>query len=169
MHRISNIISLILLLAAAGSCVYDFNPQVEGNTGTLVVDGDILAGDVSVIRLSRAMALDTVIPVGVPDDWKVWVELEDGSRIEGIRNKSEFTLDTRSLSAGVKCRLGINNVTYTFNHRSGSFDMVVNSEYGTPWLTVQSTPEIDSLSTHVADDRSTMDFCITSPGGGSTP
>ena len=169
MHRISNIISLILLLAAAGSCVYDFNPQVEGNTGTLVVDGDILAGDVSVIRLSRAMALDTVIPVGVPDDWKVWVELEDGSRIEGIRNKSEFTLDTRSLSAGMKCRLGINNVAYTFNHRSGSFDMAVNSEYGTPWLTVQSTPEIDSLSTKVADDLQTMDFCITSPGGGSTP
>ena len=46
---------LLLLFAVAavvGSCVYDFNPQIDGEGGYMIVDGNIVIGEVSQVRLS---------------------------------------------------------------------------------------------------------------------
>ena len=53
MRKLGNILLLMTALLAAVSCIYDFNPDLQGRGGVLVVEGDILIGDFTVVRISR--------------------------------------------------------------------------------------------------------------------
>lgn len=48
---------ILVVTGILGSCIYDFNPQVDGEGGYMIVDGDIIIGEVSKIRLSYSWSL----------------------------------------------------------------------------------------------------------------
>ena len=161
----------MLLTIAATSCVYDFDPQVKGDGGILVVDGDILAGEETAISLTQTMALDTLISRHnpLPGTWEVSLELEDGTSMYAVKSENVFHIDTRQLSAGMKCRLHISNYILKWNYDMpmGAIQ-TVERRYETPWLTVQATSKIDSVSSVISEDLMTIDFCVTTSGQGST-
>lgn len=171
MRKILSLLSGLMLLAAASSCIYDFKPEVESAAGNIVVDGDILAGDISIIRVSESVALDSIVSSDAARTlagtgyWSAWVELDNGERIDGTPYGNDaFRIDTRPLTAGDKCRLCINHIK-GYN----KLGEIESHCYASAWLTVQSTSPIDSISSVIAEDGNTMDFCVTSSGGGSTP
>ena len=48
---------LLAVLTAATSCVYDYNPQIEGEGGYLIVEGNIVIGDMCNVRLDYSWSL----------------------------------------------------------------------------------------------------------------
>ena len=72
------IIYILAALFAVSSCIYPFSPDVMGTGEGLVVEGDVLIGDISVFTLSSVRPLNgdvTSQPNGT-----VWVEDEQGNK-----------------------------------------------------------------------------------------
>ena len=90
---------LILMLMAlmTGACIYDFNAEVPGTEGIVVIEGDILIGDYTRVRVTTSMPLTGNDPARTLAS-TVTVEASDGTRYTG-RNGS--SIDTRFADPGL--------------------------------------------------------------------
>ena len=73
------ILTLAIVALTAVGCVYEFTPDIRpGDTKGLVVEGDILIGDVSTFTLSciESLSGEESAPV------RGWVWIEDDARYE---------------------------------------------------------------------------------------
>ena len=163
MKRLLKSLVTLLLTVFPTACVYDYDPGVQGSQQTyLVVEGDILAGDYTLIQLSRMSALDAESTPEFITAANVFIQCENS----GIFRVAEldyttfdnpcFRIDTRDLDVNQRCQLVI--ILY------GRYDHP-NISYSTPWMQVQQTESVlDSLTYVVAPDYSQLDVRIHTHG-----
>lgn len=139
---------LILMLMAlmTGACIYDFNAEVPGTEGIVVIEGDILIGDYTRVRVTTSMPLTGNDPARTLAS-TVTVEASDGTRYTG-RNGS--SIDTRFADPGLEYRLVVSNDRGT---------------YASAWAPVLQAAAIDSLAYTISDDHTTMTVDVSAHGG----
>lgn len=142
---------LIMAVAALASCIYDFDPQIEGEGGFLVIEGDIHIGAMTDVRLSRSVELSYEAnsrPAGLAT---VKVESEDGRVIPGSLTGEEgrYQIDTRDASADSRYRLVVE---------------VDGSTYASEWQEPLQAAKIDSVSFFEDYERSRLSIKVSSNG-----
>ncbi len=141
-----DIIALVISALVLSGCVYpfDINTDSEGKAGGLVVEGDLLIGDVSTITLSTIQPLDGKI-LTPWFDASVWAEDDQGREYHAsVKDPgTSFSLDLTDASIDRKYRMHIHMNRVAAGH---SFD------YSTPWLTVSKAPSFDGIDYVVGRD-----------------
>ncbi len=139
----SRYIPIFCLLAALiccgiDSCVYDFQPVVPEEEYMLVIDGDILVGGTTIVRVENTRPLgQSTLMEGYAGMYAAWdctvtVEGEDGTVVKGdLFSGGRFELDTRNLRTDVRYRMRLKSAS--------------QGEWLTPWLEVYVTPGISDL------------------------
>ena len=159
---------LLALLPGFTGCIYDFDPQIEGQEGTLVIEGDILCGDTTLVQVSRLQTLSgegAAQFLSAPAA-RVFVESEDGARYEGaVPAEPEldspcFRIDTRTLDASLRCRLVVEVVNPDYP-ASGK----PRTTYVSDWQEVlQSESVLDSLTFAVSPERDLLEILVHTHG-----
>lgn len=94
--KISHLLLFIFVVTGVlGSCIYDFNPQVDGEGGYMIVDGDIIIGEVS----------------------KMHIEDSQGRRYENMSQEAESAIgyfDMQEADPSLDYRLVIENTNGTY-------------------------------------------------------
>lgn len=145
-----------MALAIAG-CIYPFDPEVSASDSTgLVVEGDILIGDLARINLS------CVRPFGEPGrgvNGNVWIEDEDGNIYYESTSKfgDSFTINMEQASPDKRYRLRVR----LLNPLEGS----TSTDYSSDWLEVQPAPSFDDLTYQVEENSVDLRLSLSSPGG----
>lgn len=141
-------IHLLLLAVAAltvAACIYDFNAEVPGTQGIVVIEGDILIGDYTRVRVSTSTSLDSKEEPG-PLPSRISVEASDGTTYSGYNNAR---IDTRFADPSLEYRLVVTNERGT---------------YVSEWAPVLRAAAIDSLDYSISDDRTTMTINVNAHG-----
>ena len=166
---------LCALLLAAASCVYDFDPQIEGTGGLLVIEGDILVGDTTIVQVSRMSALSDDATVQAVFGARVYVESEDGTKYPSpdysgpsdLLDDPHYRIDTRAVDVNQRCRLVValrDGITW-----DGWQPVYTFRNYVSDWLDIQQgTSVLDSIGFSVAPDRSQLDVNVWNHGGTQT-
>ena len=147
--------AIVFCMAAAvlGSCVYDFTPdssELQGMEKPLVViEGDIIVGGTTYVELKYTQPVLSGIE---QEEIKyagssVWVESERGEVWYGYHDGSRYVVDTRDLPLDGKYRLCV-----TVPDRG---------EYRSAFKSVMVSPQIDSITYTRADDRSSVQFEVS--------
>lgn len=149
-----SILLLVFALTAfcAASCIYDFNPDLKGQDGYLVVEGDILIGDYTnvSVRFSDPLQPDKDRETKSVNVRRVTVEASDG------------TVYTRSGSWGVDTRNADPKQQYRL-----VLEIEGRGTYVTEWASVQQTAGIDSIAWTLSADKKDMTLDISASGEGS--
>ena len=141
---------LLVSLLLASSCIYDYAPVIEDSETVLVIEGDILVGGYTDVRLSFSRPLDAAFSEMSQTSWlegaQAWVEASDGARYDGVGSR----IDTRAADPSLDYRL---LVAYK------------GKTYASEWTPVIRSAEIDSLSYTISDDRMTLTLEVSTHGG----
>jgi len=154
---ISTLVAAAVLALSAVSCIYPFTPDPEDGSGALVIEGDILLGDYTVVTLSHTSPVDAPEIAADPPAAEVWVEDDSGKTYDGVSDpgqKGVYNVDTRSASTDRKYRLHVVRVSD-------------GNEYVSDWGEAPAVPVIDSLSYNLDFDRSRLNVALSmhSQGG----
>ena len=126
------IVYYIALVACLASCIYPYTPELESNPDkTLVVEGKILLGGISTIRLTYLMPLDnsvTGVPMGT-----AWVEDAQGNRF-----------GSTSAALGNNIRIDTGNAPLGREYRA--VVEVDGETYVSDWLQPSVAPVITNIS-----------------------
>lgn len=137
------------------SCVYDYTPEDASLQGLesplLVVDGDILVGDITRVKLSYTESIldeDGDMPLGVT----VMVEAESGEVVSACAVEDEdeqgvYQADTRELDKDSKYRLFIS--------------VPGRGEYVSEFKPVMISPPIDEITWSIAPDSTYANIEVT--------
>lgn len=153
--HISPLAALAALLFAVSACVYPFEPEIGGEDGRLVVEGDIHVGSVSTFNFSRVYPLDLEDYTPEPVNVTGYIEGEDGVRVEGSGNwtgafgTSSLVFDTSKLSAAQRYRLHFTEST------SGGL------EYESDWIEVCPAPTVDDLTYIFDEEHGELDIALS--------
>ncbi len=167
--RIRSALTLVSAICTAISCIYDFEPDIgQDYEGLVVVDGDIIVGDVTKVRIGSTRPLtsaeDEIIfadsfggnPTLQSDfNFTVRIEGQDGTALEGFAGSDGLhNINTEGLNPDIRYRMVIESEKY--------------GNWKTPWLEVLRSPEIRDLhaeysdrwmSVHVSTDAAPSDIC----------
>ena len=164
---------LCAMLFTAASCVYDFDPQIEGTGGLLVIEGDILAGDTTIVQVSRMSALSDDATVQSVSGIRVYVESEDGTQYladeyysgqSNLLDDPHYRIDTRALDVNQRCRLVVR--LRESLHWEGLTPVFTYRNYMSDWLEVQQTASVlDSIGFFVNPERTQLDVNVWNHGG----
>ena len=142
--------ALAATLLSAAACIYPFEVEISHNgEWPLVVEGDILLGDISSVSLSHVRPFDAD-----PNDFQNfyatgYIEAEDGTRIEGesslasspwspsFRSEAALSFDTSAQTGSQRLRLHV--TTYDAQGQE------LNT-YESDWLEPCPAPTIDALT-----------------------
>jgi hypothetical protein len=151
---------MIFCLAAVllGSCVYDFTPSGNELPGMdkplVVIEGDIIVGGITNVELkSTRPVLNGVEQEEISfQGTSVWVESENGGVWQGAPAADEgygskFVVDTRNLPLDGKYRLCVS--------------VPDRGEYVSEFKRVMVSPQIDSVTYTRAEDRSSLQFEVS--------
>ena len=167
MKRLLKSLLILLLAALPTACVYDFDPGAEGDVKALIIEGDILAGDYTLVQLSNLQALDVSEGLSqIPSSQvEVTVESESGQTFTGVPEVHDaldilyYRVDTRTLDLNSRCRLKVKIISAP----PGQGWTV--SVYLSDWLDIlQSESVLDSLSYVVSPDKDQLDIRIDTHG-----
>lgn len=175
--RIFKYLMLSVLLLTAASCVYDFDPQIEGTGGLLVIEGDILVGDTTLVQVSTVSTFSEGTDVQYLRGADVFVESEDGTLYKALEFYSgqsdllddpHYRIDTRAVDVNQRCRLVV-KVQSGVDWDDWGLPITTYNEYYSDWVEVQqSTSTLDSIGFYVTDDRSRLDVNVWMHGGTET-
>lgn len=136
------------MVVLASSCTYPFNPDIPSLADRLVIEGDILIGSTTEVDVTYLMGLDEG-NTPVRPEAEVSVEGSDGKVYKGTRrDDGVFEIDSRNFPTDCQYRMCIKNLDK-------------NKTYHSSWLDVQTSPQIDSLSYLMDDDRKNVDITIS--------
>ena len=144
-------------LAVVSSCIYPFEPDALPQGGQLVVEGDIVLGDISVIKLS---AVDPIRgTAGEQPRGDAYIEDDKGGvyRSTGPLG-STIRIDTREAPSDRKYRLRID-----LSNPGGEWD----ASYATEWDIPQPEPEISAMEMTTDDENITFNVSMNAPEGAS--
>ena len=148
-RRCLSLLVLLLAVLSVTACIYDFTPVVEEAQSVVVIEGDILVGGYTDVRISESRPLETPfreMPVtGWPAGAAARVEASDGTVYQGMGSR----IDTRAADPGQQYRLVV-------SYR--------NRTYVSAWESVVPAAAIDSISYTVSSDHLSMTIDVTSHG-----
>ena len=143
----------IIVVSALCSCVYDYTPQDASLQGVdsplLVVDGDILVGDITRVKLSFTESIlqeESDMPLGVT----VLVESQSGDIVSAVAVEEEpgvYEADTRELDMSGMYRLHIS--------------VPGRGEYVSDFKPVMVSPPIDEITWSIAPDSTYANIEVT--------
>lgn len=135
---------------AAAACVYDFEPEDVIQTTFTVIEGDILAGDYTTVKVSSSKTLDdkSKTITYLPSD--VYVESSTGEKFQGSADVAgnSYLVDTRNIDLSKQYRLVVKTKSD-------------NRVYSSSWQEVLKAAPIDSITYSIASDRKTMDIYVS--------
>lgn len=133
--------STAAVLLGLSSCIYPYDPDISKETEkTVVIEGEILVGGVSTIRLSYLTDLDRSASSTTHPSGKAWVEDEDGR---------EYPSTTLNLSQNIS--IPMNDAVSGKKYRA--VIEVDGETYVSEWQDAAPAPTISGISFD-ADDRS---------------
>ncbi len=146
--------TLLLYCILFCSCIYDYDPQNDNLQGLdkplVVVDGDILVGDITQVNISFTNKLSGDDSVGVPSGITVLVESETGEAYSGFPVNEEadlFEIDTRDLKLDSRYRLIVS--------------IPGRGEYISSFKSVAVSPPIDKITYSFSDDGTYANIEVT--------
>lgn len=148
---ISLTVSAAILALATVSCIYPFTPEPQDGSGALVIEGDILLGELTVVKVSYTAPVDAPETAAVPPAAEVWVEDDSGETYKGVNDpemEGIYKIDTRNAPSDRKYRL------HVVKKDNGN-------EYVSEWGETLTVPEIDSLSYNLDFDRSRLNVALS--------
>ena len=137
----------------AASCVFPFEAETVDGSGSLVVEGDILIGEVTKV------ALGLTYPVGGSPETvcrgTVWIEDDAGKEYYADKwydqnQKTMYEIDTRDADPSRQYRLHVDAVGVKGGH-----------DYESSWQSASLAPEIDSLSYLKDPERSRFNITLS--------
>ena len=143
----------ILSVLTATGCIYPFHADIpDDGSNCIVVAGDILIGEPTVINLGYVLSLD--MPALKLRDYypycDVYVENDKGGKYKAQRQAGGvYIADTSNAPEDAKYRLCISYKNKGIEH-----------EYMTPWAGVNQAPGIADLSYDVLDDKVRLNFSL---------
>ena len=168
MRRLLKSLMLCAMLFTTASCIYDFDPQIEGAGGLLVIEGDIMVGDTTFVQVSRMSALSDDATVQSVEGANVYVESEDGTMYPATEYYSgqshllddpHYCIDTRAVDVNQRCRLVVRLLSLTWSGPS-------YKDYTSDWLEIQQTASVlDSIDFSVNPERTRLDVNVWNHGG----
>lgn len=145
--------SIAILLLFSG-CISPFEPKGASVEGLLVVEGDIVLNDTTVITLSRSSAISSNQTVKYVFNATVWVESSEGIIVYGIPKLSNgvyaYKIPTSGLNRKAMYRLKVR--------------IPGSGEYESPFMSVLETPDIENISWKVDSLYHTVTFYVSSKG-----
>ena len=157
------IIIFIIVMTAAESCVYRFNPQIDGKGGYMIVDGDIIIGEISKVRLGYSWSLvDTLLSqneeqMQILNQSKMHIEDNRGGHYDNIQQGARSSVgyfDMREADPSLEYRLVIENA---------------NGKYVSSWGKSIAPGQIDSLSFQISSDFNTMSIQVSAHSSDPVP
>ncbi len=134
MMGLKRIAACLLAGSLALSCIYPYETELDSIEGTIVIEGDIILGDVSTFHVSRAQSLDGSFQYKeVPA--QAWVEDETGAVYRSV-SPGGNTVDLTDAPADRRYRLHV-------------ADMESHRNYVSSWREPQMAPVIDGISFEV--------------------
>lgn len=121
-------------------CKEAFVPKLDpAHTNFLVVEGNINAGGVTTIKLSRTVPVNDSTPIQSESQAQVIVEGEDNSNYQLVETGGGiYTSSSLALNPTIKYRLRINTL--------------VGGSYLSDYVAVQNTPAIDSVNWEIENN-----------------
>ena len=151
---------LIALAAVIAGCTYPYEAELDTDGGGIVIEGEILIGDVSEFTMSRLFPLEATyedIVASAPVNAVFSVEDSDGKVYPGTSvSPSTQNVDLTLADPSLKYRL------HAINEDTGK-------RYVSEWLDVEGAAVIDGMSYTPNEDFGKMDFRISfhAPGHNS--
>lgn len=159
MRTIYRIAAFAASILAAASCIYPFDANVEGVADRLVIEGDMIVGEMSQVRLSYMYPLNaTTTDIQSPPLGDAYFEDEQGTvykhnKTVPAAGLSVFNINTKNAPADRRYRLHV-KIKKT------------GKEYVSSWLTVNKAPVVDSLSYSVGEKNLAVKLSAHSVDGG---
>lgn len=150
--HLQHILLFALTVFSAAACVYDYTPQIDGEGGYLVVEGNLVIGQFSHIQTRWSWSM--VDTTQRDDQWSILsfsrmhVEASDGTRYESPYG----SFDLREADPSLEYRLVIENSRGT---------------YASAWARPTTPGQIDSLSYRISGDGRQMSILVAAQGDGS--
>jgi hypothetical protein len=146
-------LSVVTLLSfAILSCISPFEPRGASVEGLLVVEGDIILNDTTVITLSRSSSVSSTQPRQYVFAATVWVESSIGGKYYGVPKVENgvltYKIPTAGLNTSAEYRLKVN----TPNGR----------QYESEFVPALETPDIDEVTWKVDPVYKTTTFMVSS-------
>ena len=148
MRKIVIYIILTVAAAAATSCIYPFEPELDRSAGrNLVIEGDLLVGSYSRVKLSYMSYLDEDI-----SEWAVraavWAENERGDRFEGMNEGSNtYYVSLYGADPSSRYRLCVR--------------LDDGREYASEWAEARKAPVVDDITFEPNTDSTLVMFNIS--------
>ena len=146
MKGVSWVLSLTVCVLLVGACVYDYTPPVPEGKGMVVINGDILIGYTTGVRIGRTVA------IGAPSSGQleaeaVYVEDNRGGIYRGVRNEdARYEIDTRESDPSLEYRLVVE---------------LGGAVYESAWQPALQTSPIDSISHVISEDRTQIGMYVS--------
>jgi len=156
MKRFTAAVLTLVVLVATKACIYPFEVDYSGTEMPLVIEGSILIGDETTVKVSRVSnGLGETKAVGPDFTFTAAVEGEDGTRVTASGGTMCY-LDTRSFSASQRYRLLV--------HMKET-----GEDYASEWLSVVKKPVLDDACYRIDEDKGAIDFSFSMHGNGASP
>lgn len=134
------------MLAVLGTaCVYDYQAETGNLQRFVVIEGDILIGDYTQVRVSTSGALSDNSAADRSIAAVAYVEASDATRYTGPLD----AIDTRNANPSLQYRLVVS---------------CIHGTYMSDWVGVLLSGPIDSVGYHISDDRQTLTMEVSSRG-----
>ena len=148
MKMLLRIAALAAVILAVPSCVYPFEPEIQGEDSRLVVEGDIHIGSTSTFSFSRVYRLDADDYSPAPLKINGYIEGEDGRRLDGQQGLNSLHFDTTDLPSTQRYRLHFE-------------DAVSRAVYESDWVEVCPAPAIDDLTYILDENRGELNVALS--------
>ena len=160
-----HILVFLLCAWAAASCIYDFDPQIDGEGGYMIVSGDLVIGTISSVTLSYSWSLvDTSATeqerMQILYSSKMHVEDSKGGRYDNLG--SYWDGWWTPIYDGPAARFDLRKADPSLAYR-----LVIENEKGTyasAWSTPISPGVIDGLSYRINDAETHLEILVSTHG-----
>ena len=159
-------IPILILAAGLSSCVYPYKPEIESNPEeVLVVDGHILVGGLSSIRLTYLTPISgnsSRIPRGT-----AWIEDDLGNRytVQQVLDYGDYNVATKD-SPGDYFLTNNFSINTPITPGASQYRAVVQVDeetYSSAWITPDPAPQVTGVH-FTADDRRVYVLADLKPG-----
>ena len=171
--------AMVAAMLSLTGCIYDFSPVLdEGEQSFVVIEGDILAGAQTLVRVGESAALDGKVVWYPPYSFRAMVECDDGTLYEQYLEppvpRPEDSLDaaiTDWVGAGDYARIDTRQIDVSRRYRLviEFFHWQKVNTYRSEWLDVLRSSPIDSVSWRIDPQRKeSMAISVTAQPGSDT-
>ena len=180
------ILTLIAVLSLATACIYPYQPDLEdAPEGVLVVDGNLMIGEKSVVRIGFMQSLWPKTPqssqpmlgyygakaAGYGNGIRVWAEDDAGGRYEGALDPSEFN---NPYSSSYYYYYSSPNVPYAIDLTNAPADRnyrvcvtAGENDYSSDWIKPLAAPTIKNITFKASkpSDKADVTVSVSLDGG----